>query len=235
MKLLSIDTSTQACSAALFIDGEIHQRFEITPKAHTKLLLPMVDSLLKEADIKLTQLDALAFGCGPGSFTGLRIATGVVQGLAFGADLPVVPVSTLAALAQQYSTMALSFVAMDARIGEVFWGVYERNVEGVVEIIGEEVVAHVNDLIFPLRHAAGIGSGWAVYENELSAHTQGWVLEIEHDVLPQASTIATLGVRGFHQGKVVCAEDAQPVYLRDKVAQTEIERKNAKLNAENTR
>jgi tRNA threonylcarbamoyladenosine biosynthesis protein TsaB len=165
----------------------------------------------------------------------LRIATGVVQGLAFGADLPVVPVSTLAALAQQFSTMPLSFVAMDARIGEVFWGVYERNVDGLVEVIGEEVVAHVNDLIFPLRHAAGVGSGWAVYENELSAHTQGWVLEIEHDVLPQASTIATLGVHGFHEGRVVCAEDAQPVYLRDKVAQTEIERKNAKLNAENTR
>jgi tRNA threonylcarbamoyladenosine biosynthesis protein TsaB len=234
MKLLAIDTSTHACSAALLIDGEIQQRFEITPKAHTKLLLPMVDSLLKEADIKLTQLDALAFGCGPGSFTGLRIATGVVQGLAFGADLPVVPVSTLAALAQQYSTMPLSFVAMDARIGEVFWGVYEKNTEGFVELIGEEVVAYVHDLIFPLRHAVGIGSGWAVYEKELSEHTQGQVLEIEHDVLPQASAMATLGVRGFHQGYAVCAEDAQPVYLRDKVAQTEIERKKAKLKAKNT-
>lgn len=119
MKLLALDTSTEACSAALFIDGEIRQRFEITPKAHTKLLLPMIESLLAEAELKLSQLDALAFGCGPGSFTGLRIATGVVQGLAFGADLPIVPVSTLAALAQN-RLPELAFVATDARIGEIF-------------------------------------------------------------------------------------------------------------------
>ena len=157
-----------------------------------------------------------------------------MQGLAFGADLPVVPVSTLAALAQQYSNKPLSFVAMDARIGEVFWGVYEKNADGFVELIGQEVVAHIHDLTFPPRHAVGIGSGWAIYAQALSQHTQGWVTDIHHDVLPQASAIATLGALGFHQGKSVCAQDAQPVYLRDKVAQTEIERKNAKLNVENT-
>ena len=102
MKLLAVDTSTEACSAALYIDGIVNERFELTPKEHTRLILPMIDSLMSDAGLKPQQLDALAFGCGPGSFTGVRIATGVIQGIAFGADLPVVPVSTLAAIAQDF-------------------------------------------------------------------------------------------------------------------------------------
>jgi tRNA threonylcarbamoyladenosine biosynthesis protein TsaB len=229
MKLLALDTSTEACSAALFINGEICQRFEITPKAHTKLLLPMIKSLLAEAELNLTQLDALAFGCGPGSFTGLRIATGVVQGLAFGADLPVVPVSTLAALAQNCSA-ELSFVAMDARIGEIFWGVYQRRTDGFVELIGKEAVLPVSQIQFPQKNALGIGSGWRVYHDELLAHTQGFVMQIESEALPKSSAIAELGVYGFQHGLAVAAEHAQPVYLRDKVAQTERERAQAKMD-----
>ena len=229
MKLLALDTSTEACSAALFIDGEIRQRFEITPKAHTKLLLPMIESLLAEAELELTQLDALAFGCGPGSFTGLRIATGVVQGLAFGADLPIVPISTLAALAQDFSH-DLSFVAMDARIGEIFWGVYQKNTDGFVELVGKEAVLPVEQIEFPEKNALGIGSGWRVYETELVEKTRGWISKIEHDVLPQSRIIAELGVHGFKQGRAVAAEFAQPVYLRDKVAQTERERAAAKMD-----
>ncbi len=229
MKLLALDTSTEACSAALFIDGEICERFEITPKAHTKLLLPMIESLLAQAELKLTQLDALAFGCGPGSFTGLRIATGVVQGLAFGADLPVVPVSTLAALAQNFS-QDLSFVAMDARIGEIFWGVYQKNTDGFVELISEEAVLPVSQIQFPQQSAIGIGSGWRVYETELVEKTHGLVSQIESDALPHSSLIAKLGVYGFEQGRGIAAEFAQPVYLRDKVAQTERERAAAKMD-----
>jgi tRNA threonylcarbamoyladenosine biosynthesis protein TsaB len=229
MKLLALDTSTEACSAALFVDGEIWERFEITPKAHTKLLLPMIESLLAEAQLKLTQLDALAFGCGPGSFTGLRIATGVVQGLAFGANLPVVPVSTLAALAQKQAH-DLSFVAMDARIGEIFWGVYQKNADGFVELIGNEAVLPVSQIQFPNKNAVGIGSGWRVYETELVEKTYGLISKIESDVLPHASAIAKLGVYGFEQGRAVAAELAQPVYLRDKVAQTERERTQAKMD-----
>jgi tRNA threonylcarbamoyladenosine biosynthesis protein TsaB len=229
MKLLALDTSTEACSAALFIDGEISERFEITPKAHTKLLLPMIESLLAEAELDLTQLDALAFGSGPGSFTGLRIATGVVQGLAFGADLAVVPVSTLAALAQKQAH-ELSFVAMDARIGEIFWGVYQKNAAGFVELVGKEAVLPVSQIQFPDKNAVGIGSGWRVYENELVEKTRHLVSKIERDALPRSSTIAKLGVYGFDQGKAVAAELAQPVYLRDKVAQTERERASAKMD-----
>lgn len=232
MKLLALDTSTEACSAALFIDGEISERFEITPKAHTKLLLPMIQSLLAEAELKLTQLDALAFGCGPGSFTGLRIATGVVQGLAFGADLPVVPVSTLAALAQKFSP-EVAFVATDARIGEIFWGVYQKNADGFMELTHKEAVLPVSAIQFPEKKAIGIGSGWRVYETELLEKTKGFVTDIHADVLPQSDEIATLGVYHFAKGHAVSAEHAQPVYLRDKVAQTELERKQAKLNGEN--
>lgn len=232
MKLLALDTSTEACSAALFIDGEILQRFEIAPKTHTKLLLPMVESLLAEAELTLSQLDALAFGCGPGSFTGLRIATGVIQGLAFGADLPVVPVSTLAALAQNFLP-ELAFIAMDARIGEIFWGVYQRNSNGFMKLVGKEAVLPVSQIEFPQKSAIGIGSGWWVYNDELLIKTEGFVSQIESDALPQSSTIATLGVYGFQQGLSVAAEFAQPIYLRDKVAQTERERAQTKLNHEN--
>lgn len=223
MKLLALDTSTHACSAALFIDGEICARFELTPKAHTKLLLPMIDSLLAETGLNLTQLDALAFGAGPGSFTGLRIATGVVQGLAFGADLPVVPVSTLAALAQTLLP-ELAFVAMDARIGEIFWGVYQKNADDFMELVGKEVVLPVSHITFPNQNAVGIGSGWQIYKQELTLQTQNLVLQIHSDVLPSATEIAKLGVYGFQCGLSVAAEQAQPVYLRDKVAQTELER-----------
>lgn len=229
MKLLALDTSTEVCSAALFVNGEICERFEITPKAHTKLLLPMIQSLLAEAELNLTQLDALAFGCGPGSFTGLRIATGVVQGLAFGADLPVVPISTLAALAQNFS-QDLSFVATDARIGEIFWGIYQKNTDGFVELVGKEAVLPVSQIQFLEKNAIGIGSGWRVYETELMEKTRGFVSKIESDVLPHSSIIAKLGVYGFERGLGVAAELAQPVYLRDKVAQTEKERTQAKMD-----
>jgi len=100
LKLLAVETSTEACSAALYIDGEIREKFELAPREHTKLILPMIDELMAEAQLKPQQLDALAFSRGPGSFTGVRIATGVTQGIALGADLPVVPVSTLAAISQ---------------------------------------------------------------------------------------------------------------------------------------
>ena len=228
MKLLALDTSTEACSAALYYDGCIEQRFEITPKSHTKLLLPMINTLLSEAGLKLRQLDALAFGCGPGSFTGLRIATGVVQGLAFGADLPVVRVSTLAALAQS-SLPDVAFVAMDARIGEIFWGIYQRNASEMMILQGCEAVLPVNQIRCPrVPNAMGIGSGWHVYKQPLHECSGGVVTDVNDTALPQAAMIAKLGVYDFNQGRAVSAEHALPVYLRDKVAKTEAERMELK-------
>jgi tRNA threonylcarbamoyladenosine biosynthesis protein TsaB len=227
MKLLAVETSTEACSAALFMDGEITERYQLAPKEHTKLILPMIDDLMTEAGLKPYQLDALAFSRGPGSFTGVRIATGVIQGIALGADLPVVPVSTLAAIGQDFfdhNNDNVTFVAMDARMDEIFWGVYQRDGEGYAELIGEEVVTPADAIQFPKLLGIGIGSGWGVYHQSLMLHLAGLVSHYQADMLPRAGAIARLGARGFKQGQAVAVELAMPVYLRDKVAIKESER-----------
>jgi len=229
LKLLAVETSTEACSAALHIDGVVEERFEIAPREHTKLILPMIDSLLADAELKPQQLDALAFSCGPGSFTGVRISTGVIQGIAYGADLPVVPISTLAAIAQHCmisndAKYECIFTAMDARMGEIFWGVYQKNQQGYAQLIGEEAVTLAENIVFPDRQGMGIGSGWGVYEQQLSDKLDALLLDIEADHLPRASAVASLGVLGFENKQAVNVELAMPVYLRDKVAKKESER-----------
>lgn len=227
MKLLAVETSTEACSAALFIDGEVFECYELAPKVHTKLILPMIDSLMADADLKPQQLDALAFSRGPGSFTGVRIATGVIQGIALGADLPVVPVSTLAAIAQDFfdhNEDNVVFVVMDARMGEIFWGVYQRDALGYAELVGFETVTPADAVEFPELTGVGIGSGWGVYHQELTTRLAGRVSHYKADRLPRAGAIARLGARGLEQGLAVAAEQAMPVYLRDKVAKKESER-----------
>ncbi|MCX7100236.1 MAG: tRNA (adenosine(37)-N6)-threonylcarbamoyltransferase complex dimerization subunit type 1 TsaB [Methylobacter sp.] len=227
MKLLAVETSTEACSAALIIDSEVAERFELAPKEHTKLILPMIDSLMAEAGLKPKQLDALAFSRGPGSFTGVRIATGVIQGIALGADLPVVPVSTLAALAQDFfenNPQDAAFVAMDARMEEIFWGVYRCDSAGYAELMGNEVVTPADFVDFPELLGVGIGSGWGVYPQELMSRLVNRVIRYEAERLPRARAIAKLGVRGFELGLAVPVEQAMPVYLRDKVARKESER-----------
>src|SRR3569623_782227 len=139
MNLLAIDTATEACSAALYLDGAIAARYALAPREHARLILPMVDELLREADIKPTQLDAVSFGRGPGALTGLRIAAGVVQGIAYGADLPVVPVSSLAALAQGcYRERGVTRIlaTIDAGIG---WAAYGDSLQSRLQ----EHVSHV--------------------------------------------------------------------------------------------
>ena len=243
MKLLAVETSTEACSAALYIDGTVSDRFELTPKEHTRLILPMIASLMSEADLKPQQLDALAFSCGPGSFTGVRIATGVIQGIAMGADLPVVPVSTLAAIAQVFfdknktikqqdktqsegnlSSLNITYTAMDARMGEIFWGVYRRDEHNLATLISQETVSLASDVEFPNILGIGVGSGWGVYHQELLARLSGLVSEYEDLHLPSAHAVARLGVRNFDCGLAVAVEQAMPVYLRDKVAKKESER-----------
>jgi tRNA threonylcarbamoyladenosine biosynthesis protein TsaB len=236
MKLLAVETATEACSAALYLEGAVTERFELTPKEHTRLILPMMDSLMADAGLMPQQLDALAFGCGPGSFTGVRIAAGVIQGVALGADLPVVPVSTLAALAQDFfdnnqdkardESFNIVFAAMDARMGEIFWGIYRRDEQGFAELIGREAVTPVAEVEFPgsIGAGVGIGSGWGVYQQELRARLAGRASHCETGKLPRAGAIARLGARGFARGKAVAVEQAMPVYLRDKVAKKESER-----------
>ncbi|MFU8787991.1 MAG: tRNA (adenosine(37)-N6)-threonylcarbamoyltransferase complex dimerization subunit type 1 TsaB [Methylobacter sp.] len=227
MKLLAVETATEACSAALFIDGNIAERFELAPKTHTQLILPMIDALMAEANLKPQQLDALAFSRGPGSFTGVRIATGVIQGIALGAELPVVPVSTLAAIAQDFFDHHegdTAYVAMDARMGEIFWGVYRRDAQGYAELIGDEAVTPADAVEFPDLQGTGLGSGWGVYHQQLTTRLTGLVGHYHTEMLPRAGAVARLGARGFGLGLAVPVEQAMPVYLRDKVAKTEAER-----------
>jgi tRNA threonylcarbamoyladenosine biosynthesis protein TsaB len=227
MNLLAVETATEACSAALTVDGKITEQFSLTANGHSKLILPMIDSLLAEAMLQPADLDGLAFGCGPGSFTGVRIATGIIQGIAFALDLPVVPVSNLATLAQDFFDLNdenLAFVAMDARMNEIYWGVYQRNADGYAALIGNETVTPASRIEFPDVSGVGIGSGWKVYRRELLACLAHRAVRYEADNLPRARAVARLGVEGFKQGLAVPVECAMPVYLRDKVAKKESER-----------
>lgn len=227
MKLLAVETSTEACSAALYVDGDIREKFALAPREHTRLILPMIDELMADAQLRPQQLDAMALSRGPGSFTGVRIAAGVVQGIAFGADLPVVPVSTLAAIAQDFFNqyaINVSFTAMDARMGEIFWGVYQKDRDGMARLLGEEAVTPASEVIFPEIAGAGVGSGWAVYYAELSRRLDALLLTTEAQKLPRAAAIAQLGADGYGRNRAVAVEQAMPVYLRDKVAKKESER-----------
>lgn len=245
MKILALDTATEACSAALRIGNKSLERFQLAPREHTRLILPMVQSLLDEAGISIGQLDAIAFGRGPGSFTGVRIATGVAQGLAYGADLPVVPVSTLASIAQcacndQQGEKVLA--AIDARMGGVYWGAYalpEKVSESnepfdsdtlgapLMVLQGEEKVSAPAEVSLPDNGSwTGAGSGWKAYAKELS-HLGEQVVAQYGDYLPHSATIAQLAQAAFARGEYVEAALAMPVYLRDDVAKKKAEQKKA--------
>ena len=218
MILLALETATEACSAALAIDGDIRERFEVAPRGHSQLILPMVDELMAEAELSIEQVDAIAFGRGPGAFTGLRIAVGVTQGIAFGASLPVVPVSTLAALAQGCESNRV-LAAIDARMGEVYWGAYQRNSKGQMVLCGEESVIAPGQIPLPEKDGwFGVGTGWGSYSALLTercgSQLDGW----NGENLPHAADVARLGIAGFDAGDATSAELAMPVYLRNQVA-----------------
>lgn len=221
-RLLAIETATEACSAALLLGDDIQERFEIAPQQHAQLILPMAESLLADAGVTLKQLDAVAFGRGPGSFTGVRIAAGVIQGIAFGADLPVVPVSSLAAMAQSVVDVGSGdkvLAAFDARMGQVYWGAYVRRDDGLIELQGEECVCAPEQV--PLMDAdewVGAGSGWQRYADVLRERLGSAIHAMDTAAQPHASGVAKLGLQGFMQGQTVAAELARPVYLRNEVA-----------------
>lgn len=221
MKLLAVETSSVACSAALLIDDIIEERFEIAPQQHTALILPMVDNLLKQAGLKLGDLDALAFGCGPGSFTGVRIAASVAQGLAFGAGLPVVPVSSLAALAQgahraHDATSVLT--AADARMNEVYWAAYRLDQNGLMALQEDERVCTPEAVPVPESGLwLGAGSGWQSYGALLEARLGARLSGYQAECYPRARDVARLAQSAYAQGAAVSAEHALPVYLRNEV------------------
>jgi len=221
--LLAIDTATEACSAALLIGDSLIERSEIAPRRHAELILPMIESLLAEAGLSRRQLDGIAVGRGPGAFTGVRLAISVAQGLALGLDVPVVPVSSLAALAQEAAVDEQTpiLAVIDARMGEIYAGTFRRAAGGLVEAIGSESVGPAAKLVVPAAADwAVVGSAWAVYRDALRERLPREPLWSDGTRLPQARSIARLAAPQFAAGKALAPELALPVYLRDKVALT---------------
>ena len=220
MNLLAIDTSSNACSVALEKDNEILDRHQIAPRRHTQLVLPMIDELLADSGMVLSELDALILGRGPGSFTGLRIAAGVVQGLAFSIDRPVILISTLAILAQPWLNKGYKnlVAALDARMGELYWGTFQSDNQGLAIPTSPEVLVAPAQAGVPFAGSwTGVGPGFAAYGNDLPILPG---LEVVDDiVLPQARYALGLGRRDYQAGLAVSAESALPVYLRDRVVQ----------------
>ena len=189
--LIAIETSTESCSAALLRDGAVIERSELAPRRHAELILPMIESLLAEADVSRRQLDAIAVGRGPGAFTGVRLAISVAQGLALGLDIPVVPVSSLAALAQDApaGSGATILAVVDARMGEIYAGIFRRGTDGLVEALGEESVGQAGELAVSQVHSI-VGTGWATYSNVLAARLPSAPLFADGARYPQARAIA---------------------------------------------
>ena len=222
MNLLALDTSTESCSAALLCGDRLLERSELAPRRHAELILPMIDSLLAEAGLSRRRLDGIAVGRGPGAFTGVRLGVSVAQGLALGLDIPVVPVSSLAALAQDVPVSdGLVLAVIDARMGEVYAGTYRRGSDGLVEVIGEETVDRAEKLILQKsKQWSVIGSGWDAYRDALAARLSVPPVWADGARYPQARQIAHLAQPQFAAGRGVSPEYALPVYLRDKVALT---------------
>ena len=223
MKILALDTTQEMCSVALSIGEDIIYREAHAPRSHTQLLLPQVKSVLAEADIQLSALDTLAFGRGPGSFTGLRIAAGVAQGLALGADLPVTPVSSLAAMAQgvyREDESAVNVCAtFDARIQEVYWGAYSLR-GNIMTSVTEELVSAPDELYLPDDEQwIAVGSGWSAYP-QLVSRLSSQLLNVLTERSPLARDIIPIAQSLLADGQVLLAELATPVYLREKVALT---------------
>ncbi|AKJ94883.1 MULTISPECIES: tRNA (adenosine(37)-N6)-threonylcarbamoyltransferase complex dimerization subunit type 1 TsaB [Thioalkalivibrio] len=221
MRLIALETASEQCSAALYLDGEIHCVRERAARRHGELILGQIEQLLREADVPRSSLDGVAVGRGPGAFTGVRLGLGVAQGIAFALDRPVVPVSTLQALAQQAlrddRRPAAVLAALDARMGEVYWSLCP--VQGERVGLGPEQVAAPESLVvaWPVGERYGLGSAFATFPDLAAA--QGLASEaVDADALPDAQEVALLAVDAWERGEAVAPEDAQPVYVRDDVA-----------------
>lgn len=221
MNLLAIETSTEACSVALHHAGRVIDRSELAPRRHAELVLPMADALLAEAGIVRRALDAIAVGRGPGAFTGVRLAVSIAQGMALGLDLPVVPISSLAALALDAPDDGAQILALiDARMGEVYAACYRRDAAGLPQPLDEERVCAPERLRLPPGADWNvIGSGWNTYRRALEEilPPPRWS---DGERYPQARAVARLAAAEFSAGRTFPPEQALPLYLRDKVALT---------------
>lgn len=263
MKLLAIETSTEACSVALWLDGHVHERHQIAPRRHTDLVLPWCDALLAEAGIGKHALDAIAVGRGPGAFTGVRLAVAIVQGMALALDRPVLPISTLAALALPALALpafaaagdARVLAAIDARMGELYLGLFSADATQGLQPLGAEWMARPESAALPetaagslsnadnlinagsLTNASpfiGVGSGFAASEGLLATRLAEQLGErlvhVDAGALPHAADIARLAVAAWARGEAIAADRLEPAYLRDKVALTIEEQRASKRN-----
>ena len=228
MIILALETSTDACSVALGLPDRVIERFEVAPRKHAELLLPMVDELLLQAGLSKRQVNAVAFGRGPGAFTGVRLAASVAQGLAFGLSRPVLPVSSLAALAQAEVDVAdgRPIAAMlDARMGEVYLGLFRSDSDGLVSAIDAERVLPPGEVRLPGEDTWWVvGSGWTAYRERFETELGEFVEVQPQPRYPRASALLPLARRELASGRWHAPAEAQPLYLRDKVALTVNER-----------
>jgi tRNA threonylcarbamoyladenosine biosynthesis protein TsaB len=217
LNVLALETSTEHCSVALLHPGGTAARAELAGQRHSELLLPMVDAVLAQAGLGLADLDGIGFGAGPGSFTGLRIACGVAQGLALGAGLKVVPVGTLLALA--HATGAGRVLAcLDARMGEVYLAAYEREAGGWAERVAPSVCRAQSAPPLEGGGWAAAGSAFRAHGDALEARYRGQLASIDPDAWPQAVAVAGLAAEALGAGGGLPAEQAAPLYVRDRVA-----------------
>lgn len=222
MNLVAIDTSAEACSAALWHHGEVIERFAIAPRRHSELILTMIDEVLAEGGISRRRLDGVIFGRGPGSFTGVRIATGVAQGIAFALEIPAVPVSTLEIVAQgvlREHGVRRVLAAFDARMDEVYWAPCVADGDAPMALAGDEIVCPPALVPPPPGDGwTGAGDGWAAYDTVLAQRLESHMTRIYPGAVCHARDAAVLGAARFKAGGHVGAVEALPVYLRNKVA-----------------
>lgn len=220
MRLLAFETATRRISVALWQDGELRERSADLPNSGSEVLLPWANELLVEAGLSLKQLDGIAFGAGPGGFTGLRLACGVAQGLAWGLDIPVVPVSTLQTLASSVGEGNV-WAVLDARMNEVYSATYRLAADGLLELSAPVCAAPAVIPSPTLDGLTCVGDGFAAYPE-----LQQRVADVRYipDCWPTAVAVARLGARALAKGEGLSAQAAQPIYVRDKVALTTQER-----------
>lgn len=226
MKLLAIETTTESCSAALVLGDTLIQRSELAPRRHAERILPMIDELLAEGGISRHALDVLAVGRGPGAFTGVRLGISLAQGMALGLDRPLIPVSSLQALATAAPAPDGHVLAViDARMGELYAAAYQQDARGEWQLEGAEQVARAEQLVLPQAATwTVIGTGWLAAGETLRRRLGGGLRWAEGEHYPQAAAVAQLAAARYQRGEAWAPEQVQPVYLRDKVAETLAER-----------
>lgn len=215
--ILAIETATTACSAAVWLSGDIKWRFEIAPQRHSEIILTFIDALLIEAGIQLKEVNAVAFGCGPGSFMGVRIATSIAQGIAYGINRPVIPVSTLQALAQSaYRKIKREriIVGWDACMNSIYWGCYQADERGIMQAIMEDRLSKPATIEFIGDDWIAVGNAWEVYADFLKVSFK----TAYPNIYPDAASVTLIASQKLIRGCTFQPEKAEPIYMLETVA-----------------